>query len=185
MAVRKINESTLAAIGNAIRSKTGGSALINPEDMASEIESITGGGGIVLPPNMLDGLTWNRGYFSTSGTLVDASVNKEMYSNYYIEVEPTEKYFFGQKSPSTNTSALWAGICCYNASKGFLERISPDGMTGQNTNNRPTWFSTFRAGASTSFVRVSFRSFGESSLYMCKASDFFEAIKDSAENITY
>lgn len=44
MAVRKINESTLTAIGNAIRSKTGGSALINPEDMASEIDSIQTGG---------------------------------------------------------------------------------------------------------------------------------------------
>lgn len=44
MAVRKINESTLTAIGNAIRSKTGGSALINPEDMATEIESIPSGG---------------------------------------------------------------------------------------------------------------------------------------------
>ena len=43
MAVRKINESTLTAIGNAIRAKTGGSALINPEDMASEIASISGG----------------------------------------------------------------------------------------------------------------------------------------------
>lgn len=45
MAVRKINESTLTAIGNAIRSKTGGSTLIYPEDMASEIEGIQTGGG--------------------------------------------------------------------------------------------------------------------------------------------
>lgn len=44
MAVRKINESTLTAIGNAIRAKTGGSALITPEDMASEIGSIPSGG---------------------------------------------------------------------------------------------------------------------------------------------
>lgn len=44
MSVRKINESTLTAIGNAIRGKTGGSALINPEDMADEIESIETGG---------------------------------------------------------------------------------------------------------------------------------------------
>lgn len=44
MAVRKINESTLTAIGNAIRSKTGGSTLINPEDMATEIDSISSGG---------------------------------------------------------------------------------------------------------------------------------------------
>ena len=47
MGIRKINESTLTAIGNAIRSKTGGSALINPEDMASEIDSIQIGGGDV------------------------------------------------------------------------------------------------------------------------------------------
>lgn len=45
MGIRKINESTLTAIGNAIRSKTGGSALINPEDMATEIGSIQTGGG--------------------------------------------------------------------------------------------------------------------------------------------
>lgn len=43
MSVRKINESTLTDIADAIRSKTGGSALINPEDMASEIESIESG----------------------------------------------------------------------------------------------------------------------------------------------
>lgn len=46
MGIRKINESTLTAIANAIRSKTGGSALINPEDMADEIESIQTGGSI-------------------------------------------------------------------------------------------------------------------------------------------
>lgn len=54
MAVRKINESTLTAIGNAIRSKTGGSALINPEDMASEIESIETGGGMSLGLEITD-----------------------------------------------------------------------------------------------------------------------------------
>lgn len=43
MGIRKINESTLTAIGNAIRGKTGGSALINPEDMADEIENIPSG----------------------------------------------------------------------------------------------------------------------------------------------
>lgn len=44
MAVRKINESTLTSIADAIRAKTGGSALITPEDMASEIGSIPSGG---------------------------------------------------------------------------------------------------------------------------------------------
>lgn len=44
MAVRKINESTLTDIADAIRSKTGGSSLIAPEDMPTEIASISGGG---------------------------------------------------------------------------------------------------------------------------------------------
>lgn len=43
MAVRKINESTLTAIGNAIRSKTGGNSLIAPEDMPTEIGNIQTG----------------------------------------------------------------------------------------------------------------------------------------------
>ena len=54
MAVRKINESTLTAIGNAIRSKTGGSSLINPEDMADEIESIETGGSGYTNDDFLD-----------------------------------------------------------------------------------------------------------------------------------
>lgn len=38
-----IEESTLSSIGSAIRSKTGGQDLISPLDMATQIESITGG----------------------------------------------------------------------------------------------------------------------------------------------
>lgn len=45
MADRIIQTETLTAIGNAIRAKTGGSALITPEDMPTEIASISGGGG--------------------------------------------------------------------------------------------------------------------------------------------
>lgn len=36
-----INESTLIAIGNSIRAKTGSSNIILPKDMASEIENLT------------------------------------------------------------------------------------------------------------------------------------------------
>ena len=47
MADYLIHDSTLEDIADAIRSKTGGSALINPENMAEEIASISGGGGYV------------------------------------------------------------------------------------------------------------------------------------------
>lgn len=40
-----IHDSTLEDIADAIRSKTGGSSLIAPEDMPTEIASISGGGG--------------------------------------------------------------------------------------------------------------------------------------------
>ena len=44
MAKVTINESTLTDIADAIRAKTGDSALIDPADMADEIESIPTGG---------------------------------------------------------------------------------------------------------------------------------------------
>lgn len=45
MSEYRIQSETLEAIGDAIREKTGGSALINPEDMATEIANISSGGG--------------------------------------------------------------------------------------------------------------------------------------------
>ena len=46
MSEYRILSETLEAIGDAIREKTGGSALIAPEDMADEIASISGGGSL-------------------------------------------------------------------------------------------------------------------------------------------
>ena len=44
MADYLIHDSTLEDIADAIRNKTGGSSLIAPEDMSTEIASISGGG---------------------------------------------------------------------------------------------------------------------------------------------
>lgn len=45
-----IEETTLTAIGDAIRSKTGKTELIDPANMSTEIASITtGGGGYEIP----------------------------------------------------------------------------------------------------------------------------------------
>lgn len=49
MADYLIHDSTLEDIADAIRSKTGGSSLVAPEDMPTEIASIETGGGGSLP----------------------------------------------------------------------------------------------------------------------------------------
>ena len=49
-----IKGSTLTGIGNAIRRKTGGTALIDPEDMESEIDAISGGGEQATPEIAVD-----------------------------------------------------------------------------------------------------------------------------------
>lgn len=49
-----IEESTLANIGNAIRTQKGTSALINPSNMAEEILSIQGGGNVPLDNVVVD-----------------------------------------------------------------------------------------------------------------------------------
>lgn len=61
-----IQESTLSAIGNAIRSKDGSSALINPTQMATAIENIPSGGGGDIPAEALV-LTGDCGYMFNAG----------------------------------------------------------------------------------------------------------------------
>lgn len=51
-------------IANAIRSKTGKSDSIYPSDMASEIESIEGGGGKAQNLKAIEGTTAQQGFFS-------------------------------------------------------------------------------------------------------------------------
>lgn len=46
MSDRRISTDTLTDIADAIRSKTGGSALITPQNMATEIASISSGGSL-------------------------------------------------------------------------------------------------------------------------------------------
>lgn len=57
-----IEDSTLSAIGDAIRTKTGGTDLLNPLDMAAAIESIvatggSGGGSVKMPDIIISGAT--------------------------------------------------------------------------------------------------------------------------------
>lgn len=52
-----IEESTLTAIGNAIRAKSGGAELISPADMATEIANLPSGGNENVSENNLTGFS--------------------------------------------------------------------------------------------------------------------------------
>lgn len=71
MADYLIHDSTLEDIADAIRSKTGGSALINPEDMPTEIASISGGGG--LPTGMTN--IGSGSFTFASRTVLNTAIN--------------------------------------------------------------------------------------------------------------
>lgn len=78
-----IEESTLAAIGDSIRSKTGKTELISPLDMPAEIDSITGGGGGAANLIPLT-VTKNGSYYPKE----EIDVNKELtFRNDYTQEE--------------------------------------------------------------------------------------------------
>ena len=63
-----IEDTTLTAIGDAIRGKAGTSDLIDPANMAQEITNLpTGGGGGIDPSDLA--FTGNLAYFNYNGTL--------------------------------------------------------------------------------------------------------------------
>lgn len=128
MAVRKINESTLTAIGNAIRAKTGGSALIKPEDMADEIGNISTGGGLPTPTLVT----------VTGGT------NNDVLTQCRTAVNNTNIFVVNKRyaDGGTSTYLLYLGIYC---SVNF-----PDRDRLLNT--------TYRKNASGSYGNVDFTS---------------------------
>lgn len=68
-----INDTTLTAIGNAIREKTGATDTYKPTEMATAIQSITGGGGVEIEPIVLTG---DIGSQLASGYFIDVVLEK-------------------------------------------------------------------------------------------------------------
>ena len=70
-----IHDSTLEDIADAIRSKTGGSSLINPEDMPTEIASISGGGSLPSSISKIDGGTFT---FASNTSTTNAPISHNL-----------------------------------------------------------------------------------------------------------
>lgn len=76
MAEYLIQDTTLTAIANAIRAKTGGNELIDPVNMAAEIEGISSGGGAPIPCMfMASAASMYVKYAASSGLTASVSVN--------------------------------------------------------------------------------------------------------------
>ena len=119
-----IESSTLEDIADAIRSKTGGSALINPEDMADEIDGLaTITDGIVVKSRDANGNPTEVDYygdvvptycfgFNSYGT-VDNSLNYVQKINWMTEVKTIKSAAFCTCKlqeltiPDTVTSVSW------------------------------------------------------------------------------
>lgn len=127
MAVRKINESTLTAIGNAIRSKTGGSALINPEDMATEIESIQTGG--ASPWELIVDHTSEERTQTVRADIPQEYQTENIYKvQITVEFTRTEYPYFGLNGGSSS----YESSIPYDVEYSFVGYIVKAGRTGQS-----------------------------------------------------
>lgn len=158
MAVRKINESTLTAIADAIRAKTGGSALINPEDMASEIDGLLIGGKIT---NLINGLPLSSGYINQNGTIGAADgTRKEVYTAKF-DVTPNDFIITIVKVPVTNRTH-WCALGFYTEEDEWVSRIAP-----YNSGTNITMGGAVQVPSNAHKASMSFRSYGD-----CEAAAF-------------
>ena len=102
-----IQESTLTAIGDAIRSKTGKTELIDPANMSTEIASITtggGGGGYEIPDEAFM-FTGDCSYLAKGAAW---SWFFKLYKNKIQTKDITDmNRMFGQEPP---TDQNWSGL---------------------------------------------------------------------------
>lgn len=142
-----IEESNLTAIGEAIRSKTGKSELLSPASMASEIESITTGGGAAEPTIGYVVESWDTQGRPTSVRTVGLTTLPDRYFCYNNTgaehctytlnegITTLGQYSFNQLAsdsatinlPSTLTTL---GTRCFNTMKCITEHlVIPAGVT--------------------------------------------------------
>ena len=101
MAIKTIMDSTLAAIADAIRAKTGRSASMTPLEMPTEIGSISGGGG--MDPNLealmkgaATGAITIRNITDLSGVRI--TLGRSSSENTITELHMPDLVYFGAKN---------------------------------------------------------------------------------------
>lgn len=110
-----IQSATLDGIADAIRAKTGGSALINPEDMASEIDSISSGGSSIY--NLFNDLTISSGYYNNVGTIQASSASSHTNKFDVSDADSVAIYI-----NRTVKGTLWLAIAFFDENDAFISR---------------------------------------------------------------
>ena len=171
-----IEESTLAAIGNAIRSKTGSEELILPGNMPAAIESIEGGGGDVEA-------AWNL-FWDTF------QENGERTSYYYgFHTYWSDDTF----KPKYSIEATNIGYAFQNSNITDLKGIFQERGLVFNTSNCTNFLHAFRGSTITRLPIIDTRndSQNNSLQYICYSAKQMESIdkvilkEDGSQTFSY
>ena len=137
-----INESTLTAIGDAIRAKTGKSDLIAPGDMPTEIENIPTGGGeipeeaFVITGNCVsrfanNGWNWFITEFGNRITTQNIQSGQAMFTNCTLVTIPFD---FNCSAKNTYSYASMFSGCASLKEIGVLRDMYPDSINAMFEN---------------------------------------------------
>ena len=125
--------------------------------------------------NMAYGLTFEPGYVNANGSINSASVtNKEVVSDYIVNRFLTDERYVAVIEYAGNTTGAsvggWLGIGMYDDAKVFRNRITPAAaLNVQIGENGYTVCYLFPQTYSDGYCRISYRSFGNSKIYIIPA----------------
>lgn len=125
--------------------------------------------------NLMDGLTFGKGYFTTSGGIADQEASHpELYTNEYIPVKYGSSYTWEYSVSATNE--MWLSIVEYTGSYTFKQRLTP--VSSVN--------GTFKSGTYTpsasnvTAVRLCWRTF-TGATYNIKFTEHFVGATEGSE----
>lgn len=125
--------------------------------------------------NMAYGLSFKPGYVAANGSISSASdANKEVVSDYVENRFLTDERYVAVVEYVGNTIGVttggWMGIGMYDDAKVFRARIGgAAALNMQIGENGYTVFSLFSQTYSDGYYRLSYRSFGNSNIYIMPA----------------
>lgn len=156
-----INDSTLTAIGNAIRQKSGSSGLLLPSNMAEAIASIPSGGGESgLPDN------WVVGEFTPQSDLETYTVSHNHGSKPFLAIcftdirNNTKKYGMQVSVAATQDDATYTHASLVNNYTGAMNAFATNYTAVSEMSESVVTFTarggnyTYKTGVTYTYVLV-------------------------------